>query len=86
MKPKLLHAFGGQVYNYRIDAQSVFVMENIRDELEHTLQIKPSQTVLIRRALRHYGEYIQGLPQTVGAWDTERQQIRRAAGRKGRTQ
>lgn len=74
------------MYNYRIDAQSVFVMENIRDELEQTLQMKPSQTVLIRRALRFYGEHVQSLPQTVGAWETERNQLRLAAGRKGRTQ
>jgi hypothetical protein len=86
MKLKQATAFGGQVYNIKLDVQSVLCMDVIRDELESTLHIRPSKPLMIRRALRVYGEYIQGLPQTVGAWDTERQQIRQAAGRKGRTQ
>lgn len=74
-------AKGGQIYNYRIDPQTVFLMRNIRDELEETIQMKPSQTVLIRRALRHYGEFIQELPRTIHTLETEKAQLLRAAGR-----
>ncbi len=83
MKLKRLKAHGGQVYNYRMDVQTVFTLKNITEELEKTLQVSPSQAVLIRRALRYYGTFImEELPRTIHMLETEKTQLIRAAGRK----
>lgn len=84
MKPRQLQAKGGQVYNHRLDPQTIFITRNLIEELGKTLQVKPSQTVLIRRALRYYGTFVlEELPriQSIRQLETEREQLLRAAGR-----
>lgn len=61
MKVKQLQAKGGQGYKQRFDPQTIFLMQNMAEDLGMAIQVKPSQAVLIRRAIRYYAEFIQEL-------------------------
>ena len=83
MEAKQLRARRGQVYKHRLDPQTVFMMRGITEDLEKNICINPSQAVLIRRALRHYAEFVQDLTErgSVRMFEAEKQQLIAAAGR-----
>jgi hypothetical protein len=85
METKQLRAYSGQTVKHRIDPQTVFCMRNITEELSKVLGISPSQAVLIRRALRHYSEFIFELTSQarIKPLQDEKHQLILAAGRPG---
>ena len=84
MKTKRLNARAGDVCRYRLDPQTIFTMKNTVEDLEKTLCLSPSFCVLIRRAVRFYGEHVQELT-GVRAFDEEKQALILASGRVNRS-
>lgn len=58
MQAKQLQAKSGQVYKVRLDPLTVSLMQSISETCGNRIGLKPSQAVLIRRALRYYGDFV----------------------------
>lgn len=79
-------AKGGEVYRFRFDQQTVMILDSLKDALQESLCVRPSHCVLIRRALRHYAEYIIAEEKSIRQLQVEKRELYQAAGRKPKPQ
>jgi deoxyribodipyrimidine photolyase-like uncharacterized protein len=86
MTSKPVTAKGGEPYRYRLDQQTVMLLDSLKDEAQERLCVRPSHTVLIRRALRHYAKYLMAEGKSIRQLQAEKAELYRAAGRKPKPQ
>lgn len=77
-KPIQLQAKGGEARWFKLDFQTIHLLEEMPETFLEKLQVKPSTAVITRRALRFYADHLSKL---LNKKDQEREELFRAAGR-----
>lgn len=80
MNTTQLQAKGGEKWGFKLDPLTIMKLNDISEHLQGKAGVKPSQAVIVRRAIRLYSSFVQDI-KTSRMLKDEKTELLEAAGR-----